>query len=257
VASQTFKVMPALAAAQAGLGGLQAIGGLVQSIGANKQLKKLFEQRTPFKTAKEVFQNRDASQYFAQQGYSDQTLNYLTNQSDRAFSASTGAALRLGADPNMISGLYDQYMNDVFKVGANSNIMQMQNFDRFLNANAEVGKNADAEWQSKENMIKDQMQMQYQKAQAGQANMQSGINAGLGALSAAESGKLYDNALKSGSGAGGSGRITEAAVPLQPNFSQIASLMGKQKMPQLNIPNLPSDSTWDTAKGSAYGSIGR
>lgn len=233
----------AAAAVQAGLGGLQAIGGMIQSIGANKQLKKLFEQRTPFKTAKEVFQNRDASQYFAQQGYSDQTLNYLTNQSDRAFSGSAGTALRLGADPNMISGLYDQYMNDVFKVGANSNIMQMQNFDRFLNANAEVGKNADAEWQSKENLIKDKMQMQYQKAQAGQQNMQSGINAGLGALSASETSNIYNDALKSGSGVGGSGRITAPATTLQPNFAQIASLMGR-RTPDFQVPTfINPDST--------------
>lgn len=160
----------------AGAGLLQTGIGAIGQGKANKQLKKLFKQRTPFSTPSEVFDILNASQFQAGKGYDDQTFNYLNNQADRAFATNTGTALRLGADPNVIAGLDDQYLQSIMNIGSNDALLQLQNFDKFLNAKQLVAANKEAEWDSKESILKDQMAMYGLKAQAGATNVNSGLN---------------------------------------------------------------------------------
>lgn len=182
-------------AALIGVGGglLQAIFGAGQQKKANKQLKKLFAQRTPFQTPKEVFDVLNSTQYNAQSGYGAQTMDYLTNQADRGLASSTGTALRLGADPNVIAGLDDQYLQDIMKIGSNNSLLQLQNFDKFLNAKQLVAANKEAEWQSKEDILKDQMAMYGLKAQAGSTNVNSGFNLALTGLTNYAASTLYND----------------------------------------------------------------
>lgn len=174
-------------------GAVQNIVEGIKAKKANKQLVKLFSQRKAFTTPKEVFEILQATQFNAQSGFGAETMDFLTNQADRAFATNTGTALRLGADPNTISGLDDQYLQSIMKIGADDSMLRLQNFDKFLNAKELVAQNKAAEWQSKENLLKDQMAAVSGQVAAATQSGQSGINLVTAAGSAAASGNLYGN----------------------------------------------------------------
>lgn len=175
----------------AGAGLIQTAIGAIGQGKANKKLKKLFKQRSAFETPAEVFDILNSTQYNAQSGYDPQTLDYLTTQADRGFATQTGTALRLGADPNLVSGLDDRYLQDIMRIGSDNATLQLQNFDKFLNAKQLVATNKEAEWQSKENLIKDQMQAITGQAAAGAQNVNSGFNLLTQGISNYGTAKLY------------------------------------------------------------------
>lgn len=185
--------------------GVGAAAGLVQSLigggqakRANKELKRLFSQRKAYSTPSEVFDILNLSQFNAQQGFSDDTMSFLEGQAGAGLSAGLGTASRLGADPNQLSGIIDNYYKDIFKVGAESDLVKMKKFDSFSNALNSVAENKTAEWQSEENLIKDQMAAVAQRVGAGQQNIQSGINTAIGSLSSLASMGLYNSKTPAG-----------------------------------------------------------
>lgn len=181
-----------IAAAVAGVAGLIQGGiGLAQQGRANKQLNKLFKQRRQFETPSEIFDILQMNQYASQTGFGADTMDFLTGQADRGLSSSLGTAQRLGADPNAIGGILDSYFQDIFKIGSDDELLKMKKFDSLLNATQLLAANKEAEWLSKENILKDQMAAIATKVQAGQQNLQSGANLALGSLVAAE--KFYND----------------------------------------------------------------
>ncbi len=177
----------------AAIGGIQALIGGGQAKRANRDLKRLFSQRSAYQTPSEIFEILNMQQFNAQQGYSDQTMSFLEGQAGAGLSAGLGTAQRLGADPNQLGGIIDNYYQDIFKVGAESDLVKMKKFDSLTSALQLVAQNKEAEWQSQENLIKDQMAAAAQRLGAGQQNIQSGINTGLGALSSLASMGLYNS----------------------------------------------------------------
>lgn len=159
----------------------QAILGAVQKGKANKAAKaaqdrqdSLLAQRKTYKTPSEIYQALQAVTNRAQSGYDAETLNYLTSQTDRAFSSNLATQQYLGGDPNSFAASFDQQLNQIMKIGAENHAVNMQNFNNYINALDVVGKSKDAEWQSSENLIKDQLQ----SAQAQRANaVQDSANA--------------------------------------------------------------------------------
>lgn len=176
----------------AGAGLVQTAVGAIGQGKANKKLDRLFKQRKSFETPKEIFDILQATQFNAQSGFGSQTLDFLTNQADRSFATSTGTALRLGADPNVISQLDDQYLQNIFKIGSDDAMLRFQNFDKFLNAKQLVAANKEAEWASQQDILKDQMAAAGMQAQAGAQNVSSGLNLTSQALSNWASAALYD-----------------------------------------------------------------
>lgn len=180
----------------AGIGLLQTGIGASRQGKANKKLKKLFAQRQSFQTPKEVFDILNSTQYNAQSGFDPQTMTFLNNSADRAFATNTGTALRLGADPNVVAGLDDQYLQSIMKIDSDNSLLQLQNFYKFLNAKQLVASNKEAEWASKEDILKDEMQMYGQKAKAGADNVNSGLNLIGQGVSNYFSSQLYADAMK-------------------------------------------------------------
>lgn len=175
----------------AGAGLIQTAIGAIGQGKANKKLKKLFKQRTSYETPQDIFDVLNSTQNRAQSGYDSQTLDYLTNSADRGFATQTGTALRLGADPNTISGLDDKYLQDIMRIGSDNATLQLQNFDKFLNAKTLVAENKTAEWQSREDLLKDQIQAVAGQAAAGAQNVNSGINTVVQAGSNLASSQLF------------------------------------------------------------------
>ncbi len=175
----------------AAIGGIQALIGGGQARRANRDLKRLFSQRKAFQTPSEVFEILNMQQFNAQQGYSDQTMSFLEGQAGAGLSAGLGAAQRLGADPNQLGGIIDNYYQDIFKVGVESDLVKMKKFDSLTSALQLVAQNKEAEQVSADNLIKDQMQAAAAKLAKGQQNIQSGLNFGIQGLTNAISGGLF------------------------------------------------------------------
>jgi hypothetical protein len=132
-----------------------------------------------------------AAQSGAQQGYDAFTLNYLTSGINKAAAASLGTAARLGADPNQLSGILDQRIQGLLKVGSDNHLLNMQNFSRYMGAVEMMGQNKTAEWQSGQNLIKDRLQAANANKQAGLQNMGSAANAFISMDAARRTERLY------------------------------------------------------------------
>jgi hypothetical protein len=183
--------MAVAAAAGLALGAVKTGIGIVEKIASKSKLKKLRRKRKAFETEDEVYDIRNATQSMASSGYDPATLNYLTNQIDRGFSSSVGAATRMGGDPNSLASLFDQKIQSIMKVGAENAALNMQNFSRYLSALDLVSKNKEAEWASEQGFIKDDMQAAAVDVSNAQKEINAGINLGLGSLSSMEAEKLY------------------------------------------------------------------
>jgi hypothetical protein len=191
-----------------GLAAAQTILGGVQTAVAQNKMKKLFKTRKAYETQQETYDIKNATAYNQQTGYGAKTLDFLETNANRGLTNSLSAILQMGGDPNMVSGLLDNYNQNIGKIGADDSLLQMKKFDQFLAATETLARSKDAEYQSKENLIKDQLQMYGQKAQAGQKNMQSGLNLGLSTLTSAEMMNLYKTkATTNGVAGGGIGRV--------------------------------------------------
>lgn len=175
-----------------GLGILQTGIGIVDTLSNKAKQKKLLGQRKAYQTPQEVFDILNATQNNASQGLDATTLNYLTNQTDQAFSSSIGAANRLGADPNDLSAIFSQKVNSIMQIGAQNHQANMANFRQYLNALGTVADNKAAEYKSQQDIIKDKLQAAGVNLQTATGNISSGVNTVLSSLSAAQIANLYN-----------------------------------------------------------------
>lgn len=175
----------------AAVGGVQALVNAGKERRANRELKNLFSQRRQFQTPEEIFEILNMQQFNAQQGFSDQTTEYLTGQAGAGLSAGLGTAARLGADPNQLGGLIDNYYQDIFKIGSESELVKMKKFDSLTTALNLVAENKAAEQVSADNLIKDQMQAVASRVGAANAGQQSGLNLALSSIGALATNNLY------------------------------------------------------------------
>jgi hypothetical protein len=112
-------------------------------------------------------------------GFSPETLSYITGQVDRGFSSSVNAATMLGGNPNDLSAILDQKIQASFKIGAENQLENMKNFDRYLMTQQLVADNLAAEQKSQQDMVKDEIQAAAAKKKDGMQNVVGGINAGI------------------------------------------------------------------------------
>jgi hypothetical protein len=173
----------------AGLSALQTGMGIVQTISGNSKLNALQKQRTAYQTPEEI--NKVLQLAMSNAQGDTQTRDFQLNQLDRAFSSSLGASQRLGADPNGISDLFSQKINGIMKIAESSHASRTEAIGQLFNAYNLVAENKAAEWRSKEDILKDQIQAAAGKVQAGYANMSGGFNTGLSAIEANAASNLY------------------------------------------------------------------
>lgn len=181
------------------IAGAQAAAGIIQMISGGAKMKRALAERKAYVTPDEYFKIFQATQSNAQHGFDPTTLNYLTNQTDRAFDQATGAATRLGADPNDLSALFDQKLQAMMKIGAENHQLNMENFSKYLGALDVLGQNKAAEWKSQQDIVKDKIQAASAEKQAGLQNVGSAANAAIGLSASSQTMDLYkqiENALK-------------------------------------------------------------
>lgn len=181
------------------LTGAQAASGIIQMISGDAKMKRALAERKAYVTPDEYFKIFQATQSNAQQGFDPTTLNYLTNQTDRAFDQATGAATRLGANPNDLSALFDQKLQTMMKIGAENHQLNMENFSKYLGALDVLGQNKAAEWKSQQDIVKDKIQAAAAEKQAGLQNVGSAANAAISLSASSQTMDLYkqiEDALK-------------------------------------------------------------
>lgn len=176
--------------------------GLVQTISGSAKTNRLMGKRTTYKTPKEVAEVLQATQANAAEGFDATTLDYLNSQTDQAFSGYLGSAERLGADPNSLSAGFSAKMDAIMKIGSENHELNMKNFSTYLGAMDTMAANKTAEWQSREDLLKDKIQQAVQQKQEGMQNMGNAVNSFIGTQSAAKTSGLYnsDGTLKTVSG---------------------------------------------------------
>lgn len=214
------------------LGAAQAIGGILKGHAEEAKAKRLRASRTAFKTSSQIYDIQAATENNASQGYDVGTLDYLTNQIDNAASSAYDTSKKLGGDPNDLSAILDQQLQGILKVGAGSAAVRMENFGKYLGAQELLSKNLDAEWASKQGMIKDDLQAAAQGRQEAAAQVSNGLSNVVSGISSMEIAKLYKertNAIKK-SGA----TVDLTPPPAQPNFTTQGRTLDAST-------NLPSD----------------
>ena len=175
-----------------GLGVLQTGIGIVNGISNKAKQKKYLNQLKAYKTPQEVFDILNATQNNASQGLDPVTLNYLTNQTDQAFSSSIGAATRLGADPNDLSGIFSQKIDSIMKIGAENHQANMNNFSAYLSALGTVADNRAAEFKSQQDIIKNRLQATGVNLATATGNISGGLNTVLSTLTSSQIANLYN-----------------------------------------------------------------
>lgn len=163
----------------AALAAAQGVVGVVQAVSGSNKIKKLRQRLEPYRTPEEVYDVLKATKNASQFGYDSTTLNYLTGQTEKTFAQSIGSAERLGADPNTLSLLFNQKMDNIVKIGADNHALNMQNFSNYLAALGTVAENKAAEQKSEQDLLKDEIQSAATDKQAGFQNIFGAINAGI------------------------------------------------------------------------------
>lgn len=179
-----------IAAAQGVAASTQVAIGLVQSITGESKMQKALAKRKAFVTPEEVYKIVNATTN-RMGGLDPETLSYITGEVDRGFSSSINAATKFGADPNLLSEILDKKIQATFKIGAENQIENMKNFEKYLSAQQLLADNKAAEQKSQQDIIKDELQAAGLNKQAGLQNIIGGVNAGLSAFSSLKTGSLY------------------------------------------------------------------
>jgi hypothetical protein len=180
----------------AGIGALQAGYGIVQDIKARKKINGLLSQRKAFQTSQQVYDIVNATLNQAQGDTI--TRDYETNAINQNLSNTLGTATRLGADPNMLSSLFQNSVNGIMRAGQEFHQSNTAAFSNVINAFKLLSDNKDAEYASQQDIIKDKLAAAGANLATGTQNISGGINTVLGSLSSKATGDLFKQKTPSG-----------------------------------------------------------
>lgn len=179
--------IPLLAVAGAAAG-LQAVGGIVQTITGNNRANDLKAQLKPYKTPKELEKILQATQA---QMSDTSLLDYASGEINKNTATTLNTAMKLGANPNDLSAILGIQVDKLIKVGEDQHQQNMANFGRYLDSLQLLGESKDAERISKNNLIKDELQQAATDKAQGVQNIGNAINSFVGAYAADQTGKQY------------------------------------------------------------------
>lgn len=171
------------------LGVAQTAYGIIKGINTDKKIKGLLAQRKSFQTPDEIFQILNATQSNAQGD--TQTRDFQIGQLNNQSAQQLETAALLGGDPNDLSGIFGQKMQGIIQVGQQFHASNMEAFGKYLGALNTVAENKAAEWQSQQDILKDQIQALNGQQANNTKNISGGLNTLLSGLSADAQMQLY------------------------------------------------------------------
>lgn len=173
------------------IGGVQLINGYNEKQMAKSRANSALARRKAYQTPAEVLKQLNATEQRSQSGFDPETLQYLTSETDRSFDAALSTSEKLGGDPNDLSYLFNNKVNNLMKIGAENHAQNLNNFNSYLNALTVVGQGKDAEFFSGQNIVKDQLQAAYSDKVGANAQISAGLNTLGSAVAQYEEGQLY------------------------------------------------------------------
>lgn len=178
-------------ALQAAEGIVQTGVGLIEGGAARKRQRGLLAQRQTFQTPDEI--GKILNLTLNQAGGDTISRNYSQNGLDNAFSSYFGTAERLGANANDLSSGFQQYMQGQFKIGDQFHQSNTEQFSKVLSAYGLVAQNKEAEYVSKQDLLKDRLSAEGLNLQSAAGNIQGGLNTTNAAISSYAIQQLYKN----------------------------------------------------------------
>ena len=172
-----------------GLGLLETGIGIVQDIKAKKRINSLLSQRKTFKTNQQVYDIVNATLNQAQGDII--TRDYETDLIKQNLSTSIGAATRLGADPNVLSNLFQNSVAGIMRAGQDFHQSNTAAFSNALSAFKLLSDNKDAEYASEQDLLKDKLAAAGANLASSTGNISGGINTVLSSLSSKATGDLF------------------------------------------------------------------
>ena len=177
--------------ATAAIGLVQTGLGFIGKGKRTREMNALIAQRKAFQTPDEILKIEQGTQANTANGLGAETLSFLTNQSERAFSGAVGSANLLGGDPNTSASIFDQNFNNIMKIGSENHAANLAKFTQYLGALNTVAENKVAEQVSKDNLLKDQIQAKAAAGADANKNIQNGLNTAVAGAGAYAAGQLY------------------------------------------------------------------
>lgn len=179
-------------------GGVQGTIGAFGALAQYSRLKKAVAKRRAYVTPQEIYDILSATEQRSQGD--TQTRDFETNQLDRDFAKSIGTAELLGGDPNDLSYLFDNKINNLLKIGQQFHASNMESFGQYLLAKSNVAEHKTAEWQSQEDILKDLIAGISKTANSYTNMANNGFNNAIAALSSNRTGNLYTTPSSTGGG---------------------------------------------------------
>lgn len=159
-----------------GIGLVQTIGNIIGKAKSKDEINKLLAQRKAFVTPDEVYKLVNAATQ--KQGGDQEMVNLLTSQADSTFSQVLGTSALLGGSPNDFAKLFNQRVMTSTAIAEKNHAVSMANFSMLMDAWKTLAANKEAEWVSRDNLLKDRIQ-----AAAGRgADANKGIGSGLNSM---------------------------------------------------------------------------
>lgn len=167
----------------------QAGYGLFKEISGSEKLKKLLTQRKSYTTPAEIMKILNLA--LSQGGGDTTTRDYETGQVKQETSAAIHAALRLGANPNDLSSLFQQSVGRMLQIGDQFHKSNMESFSKIMEGYNLVAENKTAEWKTQQDIIKDQMQAAAGKTASGTQDLNNAVNSIIAILSSNKTSDLF------------------------------------------------------------------
>lgn len=204
--------------------------GVYQKGRANKKAKDALARRKEFQTPDEVYQILNAMENRSQGDTA--TRDFQTQQIDNSFAQQLGVAELLGADPNDLSGMFNQKMQGILQVGQQFHASNMEAFGKYIGGLDMLASNKAAEWKSGQDFVKDDLQAAAADGAAANATINSGINTALAGYSAHQSNKLYKEYLQTVNNGGATAASTQYPITQTFQNSTITDAIPPPAAPQ-------------------------
>lgn len=155
--------------------------GAIQKAQSEKKAKQNLANRPTYSPLPEDTTDLRLAENMANTGMSGSALQQLQNNTDRALSTSTNAALMGGGDPNVLSNIVDKSQNAYNQTAIYEDQARQQNLRQLLGMYGQYNQqrqfNADKQYQVNQyGPWADRQQLYAQGIAGGQQTMNSGIN---------------------------------------------------------------------------------
>lgn len=200
----------------------------MMALGAGKTVKGIFDTiqgkrlaantiLPEYEIPQGVYDNVGMFKNAAQYGIDSSSMNFATSRAQQGLTSSIGAALQLGASPNVIASFNDDYLNFLGDLAVQDSQARWGKIGALANANEALAEQEFIKFGIEDARAKDRLQAATQKSAEGFQNIMGGLDFAVGAYGQQQTRDLYKdqiNALNNFfSGASGGSQYVPTRTP--------------------------------------------